>query len=194
MGWDVSLQERTTGKIMTLTNPFYKRGNNVRCALDAAGQLQQMAECEADLSITYNDSHYYYEASETDARFLVMMDGKEENGGLRAIHGTTPYESILMLCDLMQRIQTRYQDENGVWLTTKRTRTVYYDAHDNEIQDLRDVLDHHYVRTEEQVYLVNEGDCQNYWEATAANAIHSLQQMVHMAIDLLNEDCIWQIE
>ena len=31
-------------------------------------------------------------------------------------------------------------------------------------------------------------------EATAANAIHSLQQMVHMAIDLLNEDCIWQIE
>lgn len=34
MGWDVSLQERTTGKIMTLTNPFYKRGNNVRCALE----------------------------------------------------------------------------------------------------------------------------------------------------------------
>lgn len=81
-----------------------------------------------------------------------------------------------------------------MWLTTKRTRTVYYDAQGNEIQDLRDVLDQRYVRTEEQVYLVNEGDCQNYWEATAINAIHSLQQMVHMAIDVLNEDCIWQIE
>lgn len=40
--------------------------------------------------------------------------------------------------------------------------------------------------------MVNEGDMTNYWEATAANAIKPLQDIIVMATDnLMEKDVVW---
>lgn len=192
MGWDVELRSRKTGKTMTLANPFYKRGSNIRAEVGLDGKLHPIVEDEADLSITFNYSGYYYEAGDDDVRFRMET---EENAGLRALHGKTPYESISMLSDMIQQIQERYTDEDGNWIMSERTRMVYYDADGKEIKDqMKVIMDGVYARKEEQTYLVSEGDVGNYWEETAANAIYALRQMLHMATDLLSEDCVWYIE
>lgn len=41
-------------------------------------------------------------------------------------------------------------------------------------------------------YMVNERDMINYWEATAANAIKPLQDMIVMATEnLMEKDVVW---
>lgn len=78
---------------------------------------------------------------------------------------------------------------------SERTRTVYYDVDGKEINDqMKAVVEDVYARKGEQTYLVSEGDTGNYWEETAANVIYALRQMLHMATDLISEDCIWYIE
>lgn len=193
MGWDVELQDRKTGHTKMLKNPFYKRGSNVRADVGPDGQLHQIVEAEADLSITFNYSSYYYEASEGDDRFLVQEDESFENYGLRALHGKSVYDSIPMLVDMITRIQAKYKNEHGEWLTTERSETVCYDESGKKIDAIQAMF-HEIPYTEKEViYQVNEGDTSNYWEATAANAIASLTQMLHMATDLIAEDCVWSI-
>lgn len=74
MGWDVELRSRKTGKTMTLANPFYKRGSNVRAELGPDGKLHPVAEAEADSSITFNYSKYYYDAGDDDVRFRMETE------------------------------------------------------------------------------------------------------------------------
>ena len=44
-----------------------------------------------------------------------------------------------------------------------------------------------YNDKKEVTYMVNEGDMSDYWQATAANAIKPLQDMIVMATDNLTE-------
>lgn len=194
MGWDLELQDRKTGNTLTLKHPFYKRGSNVRADVGPDGRLYQIEEFEADLSITFNYSPYYYEAGNLDDRFLITEDGETKNGGLRALNGKGVYESLSMLSDMIQRIQHKYQDADGNWLETTHKKLVYYDEQGNEVKDFGAIVQGHYARQEEVEYIISEGDTTDYWEATAANAISSLTQMLHMATDCLQQDCVWSVE
>lgn len=54
------------------------------------------------------------------------------------------------------------------------------------------ILYNDYDEKKEIKYKVNEGSMANYWEATAANAIKPLQDMIVMATDkLMGKDVVW---
>lgn len=105
-----------------------------------------------------------------------------------------PAESIPMLMDMIEKIKAKYTDENGEWIDTERTKTVYY-KNGKEIKErnvLDAILNHDYDRKEEVTYSVNEGDISSYYMATAANAIMALKQMMVMATDNLTEkNIVW---
>ena len=96
--------------------------------------------------------------------------------------------------DMIEKIKSKYTDENGEWIDTERTKTVYY-KNGKEIKErniLDAILNHDYDRKEEVAYSVNEGDTSRYYMATAANAIMALEQMMVMATDNLTEkNIVW---
>jgi hypothetical protein len=79
--------------------------------------------------------------------------------------------------------------QDGEWIITKRKKTVYYDENGKEI----DFFDINYgfnqLRKEELEFEISEGDTNNYWIATAANAIKPLHQL--LALAKMRPDCIW---
>ena len=87
-----------------------------------------------------------------------------------------------------------YTDENGEWIETERTKTVYL-KNGKEIperEEIDAILHHTYDEKKEIKFMVNEGDMSNYWTATAANAIKPLMDMIVMATDNLTEkDVVW---
>lgn len=194
MSYDIELIDRKTKEVVMLENPFYVRGGNVRAEIDpVTNKLVQAKEIEAHINITYNYSHYFYEATEGDERFAVKdSDTGEVSYGIRGIYGKTPFESVSMLNDMIKRISEKYQDENGQWYVTERTRQHYWDESGNEIKDpIRAILNHEPHTVTEETYLVSEGDTSDYWESTAANAIESLMNMFAIAVDCLLYDCEW---
>ena len=97
-----------------------------------------------------------------------------------------------MLNDMIQRIRSAYQDEHGEWKPGTRTKTHYW-KDGQEVMDYMDAILHG-IKLEEttEEYTVSEGDTSNYWERTAANAIHPLLTMLIMAADnLTNPDIVW---
>ena len=184
MSYDISLETKTE-KIATIQKPFLMRGGNVPCMEDANGMLIQTPQTKAHVNITYNYARYFYEATKGDARFIV----DDDNAGIRGLYGKTASDSIPLLCDMVARIRHRYQNEDGTWKTGKRTKTVVYDADGNDISNTYRFGEDY--RKEEIEYTVSEGDTANYWESTAANAILALQQMLHLAIECIGEDVVW---
>lgn len=189
MGYDISLVDRKTRETLLLKNAFYKRGSNVRANVDANGNLHQIPEQEAYLSITYNYSGYYYEATDGDERF---WDEDKENRGLNGLNGKTAAESIKMLTDMLERIRSKYLVD-GEWTSGDRIKYKYFDEKGNEIDPIY-AITHHIPKTEvEEHYTVSEGDTSNYWEETAANAMNSLQQLLYMAVECSTLDCVWEV-
>lgn len=141
------------------------------------------------LNITYNYAHYYYEATDGDKRFAHEEitgytngepDGTEIQYGIREIYGKTGAESIPMIKDMIDRLESKYKDENGEWKIARRKRCVVYDEDGNRTK--MDVYEayraniKYTIKTEE--YNISEGDTSYYWEDTAANAIRPLHQLI----------------
>lgn len=203
MSYDIRLKNKATGETARMKHPQYVRGGTVRAVMDErTGQLVQAEQVEADINITYNYSHYYYEATDGDIRFAhdevsaYYADGTtgpiETKYGIRGLYGATPAESIPMLIDMIEKIKAKYTDESGEWIDTERTKTVYY-KNGVEIpsrDEIEAILHSAYDEKKEITFMVNEGDMSDYWQATAANAIKSLQDMIVMATDNLTEKCI----
>lgn len=200
MSYDIRLKNKATGETARMKHPQYVRGGTVRAVMDErTGQLVQAEQVEADINITYNYSHYYYEATDGDIRFAhdkvsaYYADGTtgpvKTEYGIRGLYGVTPAESIPMLIDMIEKIKAKYTDESGEWIDTERTKTVYY-KNGRQISEkhIIDAIMHKdYDETKEVKYMVNEGDMSDYWQATAANAIKPLQDMIVMATDNLTE-------
>ena len=96
--------------------------------------------------------------------------------------------------DMIEKIKQKYTDENGEWIETEKTKTVYL-RNGKEIperEEIDAILHHTYDEKKEIKFMVNEGDMSNYWTATAANAIKPLLDMIVMATDNLTEkDVVW---
>jgi len=157
---------------------------------EKTGQFTPAAITDAWLNITYNYSHYYYEAADGDERFYgVDSDDRHANLGIRGIYGKTGAEAIPMLKDLAERIETKYKHD-GEWITNSRTEKIFKDKDGKEI-DLIDLLEKHVTEysTETVEKLINEGPNDDYWTATAANAIKPLYQL--LAFAELRPDGVW---
>ena len=198
----IELKNKVTGETATMRHPQYVRGGNVPARLNPkTGKLEQ---AEAHINITYNYSHYYYEATDGDQRFAhdkvsaYYADGTQgpikTEYGIRGLYGKTPAESIPMLMEMIEKIKQNYTDEYGEWIETERTKTIYLrnGKEISEREEIDAILHHTYDEKKEIKFMVNEGDMSNYWTATAANAIKPLMDMIVMASDNLTEkDVVW---
>lgn len=203
MSYDIKLKNKKTGETAFMQHPQYVRGGTVPAKTDpVTGALVQAEQTEASINITYNYSSYYKEATKGDPRFAhdevsaYYADGTtgpvQTKYGIRGLYGKTPAESIPMLNDMIQRIRSAYQDKYGEWKPGTRTKTHYW-KDGKEVMDYMDAILHG-IKLEEttEEYTVSEGDTSNYWERTAANAIHPLLTMLIMATDnLTNPDIVW---
>lgn len=205
MSYDIELKNKVTNETAKMRHPQYVRGGNVPARLNPmTGELEQAEQAEAHINITYNYSHYYYEATDGDQRFAHdkvsahYADGThgpiKTEYGIRGLYGKTPAESIPMLMDMIEKIKQNYTDENGEWIETERTKTIYLrnGKEISEREEIDAILHHTYDEKKEIKFMVNEGDMSNYWTATAANAIKPLMDMIVMASDNLTEkDVVW---
>lgn len=189
MSYDISLKDPVTKETIELNEPHQMRGGTYRMG----------GTTELWLNITYNYSHYYYEATDGDPRFAhdevscYYADGTtgpvETEYGIRGIYGKTGLESIPMLEDMIKRITEKYQ-KNGEWIVTERKKARWYDESGKEVEDpIRLMINGQKVTKEEYTVNISEGPNDDYWEETAANAIRPLYQLMTMA--KMRPDGIW---
>ena len=189
MSYDISLKDPVTKKTIEINEPHFMRGGTY-----------QVGGCkELWLNITYNYGHYYYEATDKDPRFAhdevscYYADGTtgpiETEYGIRGIYGKTGAESVPMLEDVIKRITEKYQ-KDGEWIETERTKARWYDENGMEVKDpFHKILHGEKVTKEEYTIMVSEGENNDYWEATAVNAIKPLHQLIAMA--KMRPDGVW---
>lgn len=174
MSYDISLKDPVTNIVAEVPGHLMIGGTYKADYHPETGMFTPALNTQADLNVTYNYGHYYRDTYEK---------------GIRAIYGKTGLESIPMLEKMIENIKEKYK-ENGEWITTKRTKRVYYDRHGNEIGfDKLLASDEKYSRVEDVEYEINEGDASYYWDATAANALKPLYQLIALA--KMRPDCIW---
>lgn len=193
MSYDISLNERVSGETIMLPIRHTMIGGTYRADYDDKTKTFSAAAIrDASLNITYNYSHYYYEAAEGDKRFYGEEKWCKEKGihnlGIRGIYGKTGLESIQMLKDLASRIESKYK-KNGEWITTRRSITIFRDKDGVERHPV-ELLVHKQEYTKEETEIdVNEGPNSDYWTDTAANAIKPLYQLLVFAE--LRPDGVW---
>lgn len=195
MSYDIKLVDPVTEETLHLPFDHVMTGGTFAGTFDpVTGEARPRPIPEAWLNVTYNYARYYYDAAEGDDRFLVRnkQDPEhptEENGGIRGLYGKTGAESIGMLEDMIQRIETRYR-KDGKWISTERKKRRYFYPNGEEVKDVLDaILRNRPYREEEYTVTVNEGPNSDYWEATAANAISPLYKLLAMA--RLRPDGVW---
>ncbi len=192
MSYDIELIDKNTKEVLQMNNPQFIMGGTFRAEYDSStGKCIPAKQIEAHINITYNYGGYYYEATEGDSRFAWNDDGIV-NYGIRGLYGKSAKESVDMILELIKRITEKYQ-KDGDWIKTKRIEKFYYDKNGNKIDDIIYAMMNGIEYTiENKEYEVSEGDTNNYWKPTAANAIKPLWDMAYMAMDnALNKNAIW---
>lgn len=134
---------------------------------------------EYEIDITYNYSKYYYTSF--------------EEKGIREIYGMSGRVSIPVLERMINDITFAYTDADGAWKKNTKTITKTYSKETGEeiptvIAILKYVPSEYDIIENEVEY--SEGSTDDYWIATAANAIKPLQEMLNAA--RLYPDEIWE--
>ena len=191
MGYSISIVDET-GNTVQMSRSFLVRGSNIR----VDEHLNPIEQTEAETSITYNYSSYFYEATEGDERFLVRDEetGKDKNGGIRGLYGKTMDAAIPMIVDMISRIRNKYSNQvEGKWLDKEIEIKHYYDQNGIEVNDpLHYILDgkSDLLTVEIEKRIVSEGATADlfhkntdvdYWTDTAGNAIEALNTLLCMA-------------
>lgn len=206
MGYDIYLKDRISGETIELPVKHLMTGSTYRAMYDPRTDTFTPAPIsDAWLAVTYNYSKYYYEATKDDPRFAhdevsayyadSTIGPIKTEYGIRGIYGKSGAESIKMLQDMIDRIESKYKDDNGEWISTERTEVCYIDKKTGkELDWFKDILDSN--RLEDDFYdkieitkMVSEGPSDDYWEETAGNAIKPLYQLIAFAE--LRPDGIW---
>ena len=200
MGYDISLKDPVTKEEIELPVKHLMIGNTYAADYDPnIGRFTPKPTSEAHLGITYNYSNYYYDAVERDVWFYGNLEDDDDrekeqprNLGIRGIYGKSGAESIPMLNDMIQRITDKYQ-KDGEWISTERTKMIYRDtfgkAYAPEVVLCNSDYDLSTMKKEEYTVKVSEAPNDDYWEATAGNAIKPLHYLIAMA--QLRPDGIW---
>lgn len=171
MSYDIYLAG-PDGEIVDLPVEMLPRSGTFAADVDfSTGRVRQLPSREASINITYNYAMYYREASGDIPGGVDPCTG--ETLGIRAIYGMTPSESVPVLCAMVASIVGRYAPD-GEYVSTERTRVRYFGE-----------------ETVEERVFVDEGDMSDYWNATAANAVAPLRDMLTMALAAIGMDCRW---
>lgn len=195
MSYDIDLRDPVSGKVLDLPCEHTMTGGTYRAYVDqVTGEFRKLPISEAHLNITYNYSSYYYKVTDGDPRFANIGSDDSVQYGIRGIYGKTGAESIQMLEDMIERIRREYTTEDGKWIQTQRTRAGYrckltgamVDAVEGFMHNLSSNPDWERQEWRESV---SEGPCDDYWEATAGNALRPLYQLLAMA--RLRPDGVW---
>lgn len=175
MSYDIYLKDPVTGETAEVLGHLMRGGTYVADYHPESRTFTPALNTEAHLNITYNYGSYYYEVY------------KEK--GIRSIYGMSGFDSIPVLEKIISFLEKKYK-KNGKWITTRRSRTIFYDANGNEIEDLFAIM-HKItpVRKEEVEFDISEGETSDYWQPTAANAMRPLYQL--LALAKMRPDCIW---
>ena len=184
MGYSIHLVDPVTKETLKFPHGHVMCGSTYKADYHSeTGTFTPALNDEAELSVTYNYSSYYY-----------LYD---KDNGLRCIKDKSGAECIPIFKGMIDTIESEYKDENGEWLTTEREKLVYYDENGRELDD-SDVLcnlmcnNTMYHRKEKIKYKVNEDDTSDYWESTAANALRPLYQL--LAFAQLRPDGVFEID
>lgn len=218
MSYDLYLRSPVNGKVLEVP-PHMMFGGNI--PMQKEGDEWAVApSSEAYLNVTYNYAPYYYDAfpSEEDNPAKYNTDASryglhKNTGGIRAICGLTGAEAVPVLEEMISRIIGKHRHPDGTWETTKRLRSYFVDLRTGtrkedsffpfgEIAklskrgiswaDASKMVKDRYEEHEEE-YWVDEGsDGGSYWEATAANALKPLHQLI--ALSKLRPDGVWSEE
>lgn len=189
MSYDIKLKDPVTKEVIKLPTPHVMTGGTYAAEYDrVSGAWRPRPIQDAWLNVTYNYANYYFEAAEGDERFARKWGKGEANAGIRGIYGFTGAESIPMLQDLICRIECKYK-RDGDWITTERERHRYFDQDGAEIEPAEAFRTKAKCREVIDTEFVYEGPNDDYWTATAANAISPLYKLIAMA--QLRPDGVW---
>ena len=220
MSYDLYLRDPATREELQV--PAHMMfGGNVPCSIQN-GQLVPKATTEAYLNITYNYGRYYYEAFPgVDRKTGAVPEGWAEDkkkygitcdeGGINSLNDLSGLAAIPLLEEMIRRIEAKYKDENGEWISTERENRYVIDKTTGTRKDGVERLDYYFAlrrngmsdeeagrlvkeRYEDntEMIVVNEGETGNYWTATAANAIRPLYQLI--ALSRMRPDGVWSEE
>ena len=174
MSYDIYLKEPITGEVASVPGHLMIGGTYKGDYHPETGTFTSPLNTEAHLNVTYNYGQYYKEVHEK---------------GIRQIYGISGADSISILESMISVITEEYKKEDK-WISTKRTKVIYYDEEGNELENMLVFLNQQIPAKEEIIeYDVDEGDTSNYWLATAANAIRPLHQLIALA--KMRLDCVW---
>uniref|UniRef100_UPI0040575455 hypothetical protein n=1 Tax=Acetatifactor sp. TaxID=1872090 RepID=UPI0040575455 len=174
MSYDIYLKEPITGEVASVPGHLMIGGTYKADYYPEIGIFIPALNTKAHLNVTYNYGQYYKEMYEK---------------GIRQIYGLSGVDSISILENMISTIANKYKQDDE-WISTKRTKVIYYDEEGNELENILVLLKQQIPAKEEVIeYEVNEGDTSNYWLATAANAIRPLHQLIALA--KMRPDCIW---
>lgn len=175
MSYDIRLKDPVTGETAEVPGHLMIGGTYKADYHLEARTFTPALNTEATLNITYNYGRYYYEVY--------------EDRGIREIYRKTGQESIAVLEHMIQSIVEKYK-KDGEWITTKREKTLYFGEDGREIEDIIGAILKKILYTKEEIIVdVYEGPDSNYWEATAANALKPVYQL--LALAKMRPDCIW---
>lgn len=191
MSYSIYMVDRETGEDLCLKTARFMVNAVMPAHIDpVTGKFVEDPQTDASATVTYNYAKYFYEAGEDDDRFLKEWRGNIKNVGIRVIYGLSGAESLPILSDMVKRIEEKYKT-NGNWIVTKRIKSHYYDKNGKKITTPGSfILSHEEIKEVKEKYTISEGDTSDYWEATAANAITALKNLMHIAIEL--PDGIWK--
>lgn len=123
-----------------MRHPQYVRTGSLWSVTDpVTGKLAPAEQTEADIDITCNYSHYYYEVADGDIRFaheeVSVYYADETQGpaeteyGIRGLYGSTPAESIPMLMDVIVMAMNCLMRKDIVWsggLKKKKSSMLFF--------------------------------------------------------------------
>ena len=140
MSYDINLKDATTGMVSKVKN-FIMFGGTVPVK-EERGMLFQTEQSDARVNITYNYAKYFYAVTEGDERFAQTRDcSGDVKYGIRGIYGKTGAESIPLLNIMIERLNTRYKDENGSWFEGEGMTTDYWEpTAANAIRSLQQMI------------------------------------------------------
>lgn len=218
MSYDLYLRDPVTKKELQVpAHMMY--GGNIRCDV-VGGQLVPTTTTEAYLNITYNYGRYYYEAFPDDKDHAGQHE--DDCGrfgidpawsGIYVLNGLSGVLAIPVLEEMIRRIKERYMNPDGSWSISKRERRYFInrDTGKREGEDFMPLLtlfdmkkegltdeeaekrfNETYEKHTETVEVDEGSDGGSYWDATAANAIRPLYQLI--ALSRMRPDGVWSEE
>lgn len=219
MSYDLTLKDPVTHETLHVP-PHVMHGANIPCEM-INGCLVPTATAEAYLNITYNYSHYYYEAfpvpKTPDQAEQHKLDVSRfgicpTEGGLRSLEGVTGANAILFLKEMISRIEQRYKKPDGSWVLSSRENPYIIDRRTGERveeialvnvfyegikiglsqKEMDQIIKERYERKKETIMIDEGSKGKDYWSATAVNAIRPLYQLI--AFSNLRPDGVWSVD